>query len=353
MTLNLTMLFLTLSVVGALFVVWKRRVLEVLFIPVSTKNVLLEKKSLRSALYRLTPYFFWLALVCIAFALSEPKVKEVFESKKAEKATVARSGNALYFLIDQSGSMAEKVVGASLQKQTKLTLAKDAVRGFLMQEGSDLVGLVAFARAAKTLSPLTLDRTQVSAELDALKPITEQRLNGTAIGYAIFKTVNTIVATKYFAERQKKAEKPVYSIENQAIVVITDGLQAPHPDDRMHPFRYIPIQEALRYAEQNDIKVYFIGVDPIFRRSDAKAEVSALKEQVNKTGGKLYLMSPEMALSKIFSEIAALEKSPLKPVEVLHAQYSYKALAHFFVAAALVFLLCAIAVETLFAKRVP
>jgi Ca-activated chloride channel homolog len=352
MTLHAGVLFSLLALITLLFVIHKKFVPTRLFLPLSAQYALFKEKSLKVYLQKLVPYCFWLSLVAIAISFSEPKARQKLEGVQTEKAPIARSGNALYFVIDQSGSMAEKVV-SGLNKEAKLTVAKDAVNQFLSQDSNDLVGLVAFARAARTISPLTLDRSQVQAELQTLTPITDPKFNGTALGYAIFKTVHTIVATKYFAERQKKEGKAAFSIENQAIVVITDGLQAPHPEDQMHPFRYIPVQEALRYASQNAIKVYFIGVDPIFRTHAAQAEVQELQAQITKTGGKLFLMSPEQPLSDIFSALSSLEKSPLKRDEVLYDVYSYKTLSAYFVASALFFLFLAILIETLFAKRVP
>jgi len=353
MTFDLATLFLLMAAIFALFVLWRKKGPEMPFLPVSKKSTLFEQSSIRSRMHKTCPYFFWLALVFIAFSLSDPKSIEGKTDRESEKEAYPRTGNALYFLIDQSGSMAEKVVSENLEKQTKLEIAKEAVSNYLDRTQDTVIGLVAFARAAQTLSPLTLDRDQIEAKLAVIEPVTQKQFNGTAIGYAIFKTVNTIVATKYFAERQKERQKPAYSIENQAIIVISDGLQAPHPDDRQHPFRYIPVEDALYYAAQNNVRVYFIGVDPIFRRSDAQAEVQALSRQIDKTGGRLFVMSQEHALREIFSDIQALEKSPYTPVQIEKAKYIYKSQAVIFIVLAIVFLFCAAVIETLFAKRVP
>lgn len=309
--------------------------------------------------------FFWASLAFIAVALVSPSYKTTKESSdrsKSYKMELPRQGIAMYFLLDQSGSMAE-TVQADSQAVSKMELAKEAIRQFVLGDANlnlsgrknDLVGLIAFARAARILCPLTLDRMAILQSLDEIHPVTKEFQNGTSIGYAIFKAVNIIVSTKYFAERQMAQKKPAYAIENQALIVITDGLQSPHPQDRDNPFRYIPVEEAIRYAVENGVRVYFIGVDPIFKRAEFKTEVEKLKALVRDSGGSFYISSYGFPIGQILAEIDTLEKSSYTPKLAVETKEpgQYISLIPFCILAALLCLAIGIALETTYAKTIP
>jgi Ca-activated chloride channel family protein len=333
-------------------------------LPYSKVMVAPSNKGIKIWCIKYGSLFFWVALAFIAVALISPsyKAKRADGGSSDHKIELPREGIALYFLLDQSGSMAETVQVDSRQI-SKMTLAKEAIRQFVVGDTNlnlsgrknDLVGLIAFARAARILCPLTLDRTAILQSLEEIFPVTKEFQNGTSIGYAIFKAVNIIVSTKYFAERQMAQKKPAYAIKNQALVVITDGLQSPHPQDRDNPFRYIPVEEAIRYAVENGVRVYFIGVDPIFKRAEFKTEVEKLKALVKDSGGSFYISSYGLPIGQILAEIDTLEKSSYTPKLALETKEpaQYISLIPFCILAALFCLAVGIVLETTYAKTVP
>ena len=65
---------------------------------------------------------------------------------------------------------------------------------------NDLIGLVTFARGAQVLSPLTLDDEAVIDQLKKLQVVTDEKQDATAIGYAVYKTVDLIAAAKHYAQ---------------------------------------------------------------------------------------------------------------------------------------------------------
>lgn len=355
---------LTLLALGYLF--WAKLPKPPAF-AISVAKPFLGKKNWRVFLSKGSEGLFWAALFFLVVAMSHPrKVEELGPRYALGKSEIPRSGIALYFLLDESGSMAEKVTvrnaKGSRVEMPKIDLAKQAIGQFVQgNQGlnlpgrkDDLVGLIAFARFPEVLCPLTLNRQEIAAKLASVQPIQDDSRNGTAIGYAIFKAVNIIVATKHFADRQKGAHKSVYSINNQAIIIITDGLQSPHPDDRDNAFRFMPPDEAINYAKDNGIRVFYIGIDPILAKSDYAEDIAKMRSSMQQSGGELFLASTDAAIGGILAQIDKMEKSALPPqVVVLETPFKEVSLAGFFVVLALVALGGACLVETTIARKAP
>lgn len=348
MSLDISWFILWLVLIGGIAFFVKRRKKIQPALPISASQFLKGKKSARLVCARCVEPFLWVSSLLLAISLSNPTEKMAVTS--SEKSPLPSQGIALYFVLDQSGSMDEKVSTQEGPMQ-KMSLAKNAIAQFVKQEerSSDLIGLIAFARTAQVISPLSLDRSTLLHRLEAITPIEEERLNGTAIGYAIFKAVNIMVATKHFIS--KVTGEPLYSIKNQAIVLVTDGLQSPHPDDANNPYRYMFPDEAITYATDNGIRVYFIGVDPIFAAGEFAQEVSELRKGVIETGGAFFLMTPATPVEDIFAKINSLEKGVLPPVP--HPNFERRSLVPYFLAGAFFFLVFACLIETLIARRYP
>ena len=318
---------------------------------VSTQAPFQKRKSYRLILYRLTPWFFWAACTFLIIAISDPRsVKEVSSEKELFKSELPREGVAIYFLLDESGSMSERVRGG-----IKIDIAKRAIEEFIQEKRKDdLIGLIGFARVPEVLCPLTLNRSEVIAKLDAITPIKQKVRNGTAIGYAIFKAVNIIVSTKYFAQRQKDKHKSVYSIENQALIIITDGLQSPNPADKDNPFRFMPPDEAIKYAQDNGVRVFYIGIDPILEQSEFSKDIREMREAMQKTGGDLFLADSRFPVDRILKEIDEMQKSAYAPRPVFAEKPVHeRSLVWLFLMLSMGFLGVGILFETTFARSIP
>lgn len=219
-------------------------------------------------------------------------------------------GIALYFLLDQSGSMRQHSPLDPLGP-TKVDMLKEETRNFITHRPDDLIGLVAFARAAKVISPLTLDHDRLLKELEKFSVVTEPNQDGTGIGYAIFKTVNLIAATRHFAEQLVAEKKPSYAVQDAIIVLITDGFQSPNPLDKGKWLRTMGMEEAAKYAQANDVKLYLINIEPTFAEEEFAPHRALLQRVAESTGGKLFLSPTPDELRKIYGEIDQLEKRPV------------------------------------------
>ena len=137
-----------------------------------------------------------LALFLLAFIDPHYYVKQ-----PKPEAPLPTEGIAIYLLLDQSGSMKEEVNITTPAGQnitlSKIDLLKQMTRAFIVgdpAEGlpgrtNDLIGLVEFARVPRVISPLTLDHSYILSQLNRFNAVQSNEEDGTAMGYAIYKTV--------------------------------------------------------------------------------------------------------------------------------------------------------------------
>lgn len=228
-----------------------------------------------------------------------------------------KKGTAIYLILDQSGSMEEKIPLSSgwgtSGEISKLDLMKKVAKDFIEKRPNDLIGMVTFARTAQVLSPLTLDHQtllKILARLDIMR-IKDQ--DGTGIGYAIYKTANIIVATRHFAEERAREGKPYYDIIATTIVLITDGLQDPNQLDAGSQWRAMGVVEAAKYAASNGIRVYVVNVDPALAEEKYALQRHEIAKAAQVTGGKFFQSQKAENLIAIFKEIESMEKTALPP----------------------------------------
>ena len=211
----------------------------------------------------------------------------------------------LFFLVDRSGSMNEPLPVS--RNETKI----QAVKAGLVQcintidshgGESDLLGLITFARAAKIEVPLSRDRLFLTNAISAIVPETVDRLNGSAIGYAIFKTTTLVEACRSFANGEE-GQRQV----GNTIILITDGLEEPNPADRSDPFRSMRTLQAMNSAAEDHITIHYINVDKNSYQQLMPDERDRLRQAVEATGGKYYEIAQGQALGDILSTIALAE----------------------------------------------
>lgn len=291
---------------------------------------------------------------------------------------LATEGIALYFVLDQSGSMAEKVDVRSskgyLEPITKIDFLKRATEAFVKGDPAfglsgrpqDLLGLVEFARTAQVIVPLTLDRKILLDKLSTFNVVQDPDQDGTAIGYALLKTAHLMVATKNYARDLIGQGKPAYEIKGAAIILVTDGMQDPNPLDVDSRWRQMDPREAAAYAKEQGIRVYIINVEPKFASEKFAPNRRQMQSAAELTGGKFFLLGSSTNLMSIYAEIDSLEKSSV-PIqgeiaealkkklakENLPEIYTTYFLAPLLIALALAFLMLAVILESIFLRRVP
>lgn len=276
-----------------------------------------------------------LALVFFSLAFIDPHLKILDddeqesdsspeqEEPQIEEVDIPTEGIALYFVLDRSGSMKQELQFAtksgSYRTLRRIDLLREVTTQFvkgneamgLAGRPNDMIGLIAFARVPEILSPLTLDHEAIVHSLRNLDVVGSQNLDGTAIGYAIYKTSHLIAASQHFARALVDEGKPSYEITSQVIVVVTDGLQNPSPLDAEHPRRTISLQEAASVAREHGIRVYIVNVEPAIRRPQFRNYVQELRKAAFVTGGKFFIADDAAKLLEVYSEIDELEKSQL------------------------------------------
>lgn len=232
----------------------------------------------------------------------------------------------LFFVVDRSGSMAEPLPGeATISKMSAVKTGLDECIATVDERGggTDLMGLMTFARAAKIEVPLSRDRQFLRQMISKTVPETVERLNGTAIGYAIFKAVTLIVACRSLAneERENGARAPLISND---IVLITDGLEEPNPADRSNPYRSMRTFPALTYAKENNVTVNYVNVDKNSYQQLSVEERSRLLRAVEATGGGYFEVTPHQSVSQVMAQITQsiqVQKPPITPENRLEAGF--------------------------------
>jgi len=267
------------------------------------------------------------ALIPLSLALARPQ--EVL-SRNIEHA----EGVDMAIVLDVSGSMA----ALDFQPTDRLEVAKQTIAHFLNGRPHDRIALVAFAGAAVTLCPLTLDHDVAAQLLEGLK--IGALPDGTAIGMGLGTAVNRL--------RPSKAASKV-------VILVTDGANNAGQLDPM---------TAAGLAADEGITVHTILVgkggqvpmpvhyrDPMsgreivkIRRVEVETNPELLAEISRKTGGFFFRARDPKALKEVFSKIDALEKTEFKSTRLVKYREKFEPAA----LAALLLLLLAIAIEALF-----
>lgn len=365
----------TLIVIGAsilFYFLWQRRKLfpePHLFF---SDGQALKEETTRTFWGKLPQNLMWAALASFVLAFIDPHfnidlMRDKQTPNQVNPARIPTEGLGIYLVLDQSGSMKEEVRTAE-GRMSKVNLLKEVTRDFiagnpklnLQGRPNDMIGLVAFARAARVLSPLTLDHAAVLEELTTFAPVKEMDNDGTSIGYAIFKTANMIAATKHYAEELKAKGEPAYTIKQTIIILITDGLQDPNPLDKGKRLRNMDVPEAAQYAKDQGIRLYIVNVEPKLATEEFAPYRHIMQRAAELTGGKFFMVDSTANLGAIYQDIDKLEKSVLPTESVPHIRkedrpdlYQKVPLYPYLVAFGLFALFLSLALDLTLLRRIP
>ncbi len=287
--------------------------------------------SLRQRLMHLPEILIIAGLIFAAAALARPRTV-IDENRNITQ------GVAMELVIDRSGSMnAELLQGKNYIR--KMDIVKQTLRAFVLGNGKelegrpdDLIGLIAFARYADTLSPLSLSHEIIGDFLETMDTVTTDSEDGTSIGDSIA----LAAARLQSAEKENDTDKG-YKIKSKIIILLTDG--------NNNAGKYSPA-EAAELAKKWGIKIYSIGfaVDASYvsstvfgnRRVSIGSAVDSgvLRKLSSLTGGTYFEANTPEELSQIYAEIDKLEKSEI----VSYDYVEYRELFPFFILPAIVFI---------------
>lgn len=231
-----------------------------------------------------------LALAGLAVALARPRA-----GARAE--TIRGDGISIVLALDMSSSM----LAEDFAPENRLQVAKQTAQEFIAGRRSDQVGLVAFAGEALTQVPLTLDYPVLLAAVENLQP--GQLEDGTAIGTALVTATNRLRGA---------------TGRSKVIVLLTDG-----ENNR----GTIDPRTAGQAAAALGMRVYTIGVGsegvapvPVgrgvfglrYENRPVRIDEPLLEDIARQTGGRYFRARDAQALRRIYEQIDALERAPIR-----------------------------------------
>ncbi len=263
-----------------------------------------------------------LALILIAVSIARP-------IKANEQTRVYVEGVAIEMVVDRSSSMLAVDFQTEGGKPTdRLSAVKAVATQFIMGgqglpgRPNDLVGLVAFARFADSLCPLTLDHDYLVQVLDDMKVAGERTEDGTAIGEGV------ALAAERMRDATDRPDNPLRP-KSKAIILLTDGEN--NAGD-------IAPMVAAEICKTLGIKLYAIGVGTIgtapfpmqnalggtqYVRMPVRIDEKLLKEMSALTGGEYYRATDTASLERIYKIINELERTATEQ----HRYLQYRDLA--------------------------
>jgi Ca-activated chloride channel family protein len=291
-------------------------------------------RSLRQRLIQLPFVLRLLALALLITGLARPQ-------QGIEKIEQISHGIAIEIVVDRSSSMAETFVYQG-SKMNRLEAVKLAFHDFVMGNGqdltgrpNDLVGMVAFARFAETVCPLTLAHGAVDGFVKQVNLVSrdERQEDGTAIGDGL-----ALAAARLKAAGEESKGKNGYEIKSKIIILLTDGV---HNTGQQSPM------QAAALAKEWGIKIYTIGIGDAKKSSffglsqGPDVDIRTLSALAQETGGQFWLASDGKALQEIYETIDRLEKSEIESIRYM----DYKEHFSIFAMCSLALLALALALE--------
>lgn len=245
-----------------------------------------------------------------------------------------KEGIAIVVAIDISSSM----LAEDFAPSNRFEVAKAQAVAFIRARDADRIGLVVFAGEALTQVPLTVDYAVLErAVMDLRMGMLE---DGTAIGSGLATALNRL---RRVPDRSK------------VVLLLTDG-----ENNR----GTIDPRTAAQAAAALGVKVYTIGVGtegeaPIptgrgvtgFRYEvlPVRIDEKLLQEMAQMTGGRYFRAKDSEALSRIFQQIDALEKSPIH----ITSYTNYEEILRPFILAGMLALALELGLSATVAVRVP
>lgn len=322
----------------------------------------LQTLSWRSKWAKLPQQLHSVALLSLMIAFLDPHVliPKTSQTQHSSSQKLPTEGIAIYLVLDQSGSMQASVQatgGDGKEKIPKINLLKQVTKQFILDHPTDLIGLVSFARTPQVLVPLTLDDATLIKKLEAIRVVSKPDEDGTAIGYAIYKTATLLAATRQFSDDLKLKGNSPYTIKSAAIILVTDGFQDPNLLDKGNRLRTMELDDAAAYAKSEHIRLYVVNIDPILSTAQYAPQRRQLQKITALTGGQFYMVSDAQGLHDIYASIDKLEKGSITQTVIgqqpLKSQMSRVSLYPFFLILGMCALFLSLGLDSSLLRRIP
>lgn len=252
----------------------------------------------------------YVSLFALIGAFIDPHIIAPEPLKENSHPPLLRDSIALYLVLDISGSMAETIT-LSNNVFPKINYLKEVTTQFIQNRPNDLMGIVSFARVPHVLAPLTLDKKTLIDTVNHLDIVKNREDDGTAMGYAIYKTAALLASTR---ELSTQFDSP-YIIKGAALILVTDGFQDPSRLDRGNKWRTLELDDAAQFAKQEHIRLYIVGINPALSTETFAPQRKLLQKISEDTGGNTFLISDAYHLKDIYNHIDGLEKGKIRQDE--------------------------------------
>ncbi|MEN9641107.1 MAG: hypothetical protein RL254_1436 [Planctomycetota bacterium] len=256
----------------------------------------------------------WLPLALRMAALATLAVCMARPIKANEQTRVYVEGVAIEIVVDRSSSMLAMDFQKDGQRADRLTALKEVAGKFILGGGGldgrpgDLIGLIAFARYADSLCPLTLDHDYLVQVLDDVAVAGNRGEDGTAIGEAVALAAERL---RDATERGGDLPKP----KSKVIILLTDGEN--NAGD-------IAPTTAAEICKTYGITLYTVGMGTIGEAPypmqtpfggtrlvpvPVNIDEKLLREMASLTGGQYFRATDSNSLESIYETINRLEKT--------------------------------------------
>jgi len=262
------------------------------------------------------------ALTLLAIALARPQ-------KGTEQVRETSKGIAIMMVLDRSSSMNSQFEYRG-EHHTRLETCKAVFQDFVLGNRrdlpgrpNDLIGMIAFARYADTICPLTLGHGALARFIEQIHTVRVREEDMTSIGDAIALAAARLKNAEADLARQIRRtadEKATYEIKSKVIILLTDG--------ENNWGRWTP-EKAAQFAKDCGIKIYAIGVGgesvatvqgffgPQMVRIGEEIDMTPLKAIAETTGGIARKADDAESLHAVYKEIDRLEKSEVESIRFL------------------------------------
>ncbi len=282
----------------------------------SVRNVSRLRKSLRQQLLWVPMALRWLGCALLLVALMRPQAGH-------EQVQEISQGVAIEMVLDRSGSM-QLEMGFEGKLRSRLDCAKEVFRRFVFGYGNnlkgrnnDLIGMVAFARYADTVCPLTLTHSVIKPFLDTIKLADTPTEDGTAIGDAIALAADRLHTVEETLAKQNSKEAKAYKIKRKVMILLTDG---ENNCGRRN------VLQGGEIAKKWGIRLYVIALtsDDVYqtvktplgnisrRVKTQRIDTHELEKIAEDTGGFFRSAGDTRALQRVYEEIDAMERSEVE-----------------------------------------
>ncbi len=293
----------------------------------------------RTRLAPLPDALYGLAVLALAVALAGPQ-------RYDGQHRVKRRGIAVMMVVDHSGSMQALDLSDKDRELTRLDAVKRVFEQFVLGGAGlggrpdDAIGLIAFARYADTLSPLTLDHANLATAARQVEIVTEQSEDGTAVGDGLAQAV----------ERLRAAPQ-----QSKVAIVLTDGVS--------NAGEVAPLAAA-NLAKESGVKVYTVGAGtngraPIrVKNAFGQSELVSMPVQIDEetltkiaevTGGQYFRATDLDGLRQVYRAIDRMERTEIDESQTAEPAQLYQWL----VALAMIAIALAVTLRATALRRLP